>query len=162
MEKVCPIVNTLFACFNCTSQTLPPLKLCENAHLACPPCYKYLPHCTCGQQFMKETHCVVDSFAFALKMSCKYRESYGSGDEGRQSPENDECQTRWFSVQDITEHYRSQCTMNVFACPIRGCSHCDRVDTIVEHYEGPAHGPIDKLEPDDPEWPYQISFRISS
>lgn len=162
MEKVCPIVDTLVACFNCASQTLPPLKLCGNAHVACSPCYQYLPNCTCGQQFTKGPHSAVDSVASVMKMSCKYREGSGGGDDGRRSSENDECQTRWFTVQDITEHYRSRCTRNAFTCPIRDCGHRDRIDTIVEHYEGSTHGPIDKLEPNDPNWPYQISFRIYS
>lgn len=160
MDRLCSILDKLVECFTCASQTLPPFKLCLDAHMVCTPCFKYLPHCICGQQFADGPHSAIDWMASAMKLRCKYRDGGGGKRRGRWRPSEDVCQTRWFAMQDLNGHYSSECTRNAFQCPIEGCGHSSRIDTVVEHYEGDAHGPIEELVPNNLDWPYQISFQI--
>lgn len=157
MNRLCPVMDELVECHTCGSQTLPPIKLCVSAHVTCSPCFEYLSRCCCGGTFAYGPHTVVNWLASAMKLKCKYYRN------GRQpSPGEDLCRNRWFTMQDISHHYRNECTRNAFRCPIKNCSHYGRIDTIVEHYESAAHMPIEVLKPNNPHRPNRIVFRISS
>lgn len=173
MELLCPEIDRLVSCFSCGAQALPPYRLCLEAHVGCPPCAKYLPQCACGFRFSTGPHSTFDWLVSAMKLRCKYAGSHnervisgdggnGEYDNGNGSGEGDEdCENRWFSVQELQEHYRTSCTKNSYMCPLTGCSHVARVDTIVDHYEA-VHGPFEELTSDDVQRPYEVTFTIPS
>lgn len=70
----------------------------------------------------------------------------------------DDCEHRWYDIQELREHYRDKCKWNAFTCPMDGCGHMGRVDTAAEHYET-AHGPCIEMTPADDE-KYEVTFKI--
>lgn len=176
MEYLCPQIDQLVACYTCGAQALPPYRLCLEAHVGCPPCAKYLPRCACGFEFTAGPHSTFDWLVSAMKLKCKYsnndehgseggsgvRESDGSSGETTSGGGNgDDCKDQWFEVQELKEHYRTGCTKNSYTCPLNGCGHIARVDTILDHYEA-AHGPFVELTPNNTLRPYEVTFEISA
>lgn len=148
MEHLCPEIHRLVACFTCGSQTLPPYRLCVEAHVGCPPCIKYLSRCACGCHFLRRSNTTFNWLVSAIKLQCKYRVNYVDDDRRLSIPGQVDCTNRWFSVQELRDHYLTSCAKNVFTCPLQNCGRVDRVDTITDHYEK-AHGPFESLSPSD-------------
>lgn len=164
MERLCPQIDQLVSCYTCGDQTLPPYRLCANAHVCCPPCVQHLPRCRCGHQFTCDPQTSFDWLVLAMKLRCKHRGTpagVGGGDEVVGDGTTGCNDQRWYGVQELREHYRSGCARNAFTCPLTGCGHVARVETIVEHYET-AHGPIEELKPADRQRPYEVTLKIPS
>lgn len=168
MDYLCPQINRLVSCYTCGVQALPPYRLCLEAHVGCPPCVKYLSRCSCGYRFTTGSHITFDWLVSAMKLKCKYggngERANGSSSSSVERTKSDgnggeDCVNRWFDVKELQEHYRTGCTKNTYTCPLTGCGHVDRVDTIVDHYEA-AHGPFVALTPDNPQRPYEVTFMI--
>lgn len=168
MEYLCPDIDRLVACHTCGKQTLPPLRLCVNGHVGCPMCVRYLRRCRCSYRFTFGRNSIIDKLITAMQLRCKYRKSAGGcGDRGGGDggggggDEDDACENRWFDIEELRDHYRSGCANNRFPCPLSGCGHLARVETVVEHYES-AHGPVEELKPTDRWNSNEITFRIPS
>lgn len=73
----------------------------------------------------------------------------------------DSCANTWYGIpEQLSEHYRNHCRNNVFKCPLHGCEHVARVETIADHYEM-VHGPFDTLTPDNQDQQtYTVTFKI--
>lgn len=97
-----------------------------------------------------------------MALRCKYRPEPDDPQRAGILDAND-CghENRWFSVKELTEHYRSGCAYNLFTCPLNDCGHVAHVETAAEHYET-AHGPLEKLEPRNPRRCYEITLKIPS
>ncbi|XP_026819133.1 uncharacterized protein LOC113557778 [Rhopalosiphum maidis] len=148
MEHLCPEINRLVSCFTCGSQTLPPYRLCVDAHVGCPPCTKYLSRCACGCRFLRRSNTTFDWLVSAMKLQCKYRTNYLNDGRCLSKPGQVDCSNKWFSVQELRDHYQTGCVRNLFTCPVQDCGYVARVDTITNHYET-AHGPFELLSPSD-------------
>jgi len=149
MDFVCPEIERLVSCYTCGDQSLPPYQLCVDAHVACPPCIKYQSRCACGCVFLKMPNTTLDWLVSAMKLRCKYGAN-GCVGRGQRStvPGQVDCANRWYTVQELRDHYRTGCARNIFVCPLQNCGHAARVDTITEHYDE-AHGPFLPLSPND-------------
>ncbi|XP_025202980.1 uncharacterized protein LOC112600050 [Melanaphis sacchari] len=148
MEHLCPEINQLVSCFMCGSQTLPPYRLCAEAHVGCPPCIKYLSRCACGCRFLRRSNMTFDWLISALKLQCKYRSNCVYGGRRLIIPGQVDCTNKWFSVQELSNHYLTGCMRNFFTCPMQNCGYVARVDTITDHYDK-IHGPFELLSPSD-------------
>ncbi|XP_025422645.1 uncharacterized protein LOC112692248 [Sipha flava] len=158
MDVVCPEIDRLTSCRTCGAQSLPPFRLCVAAHVACVPCAAYMSRCACGQPFAPGPHCTLDWLARALRHGCKYTAPGPAPSLSRLHCRSRRPHRR-YSVRELREHYRTGCALNGFVCPLIGCGHVARVDTIVEHYEA-AHGPYERLMSADPLNPNRITFKI--
>ncbi|XP_026804994.1 uncharacterized protein LOC113548347 [Rhopalosiphum maidis] len=157
MEHLCPQIEQLVSCFTCGSQTLPPYRFCVQAHIGCPPCTKYMSLCACGLHFLKSSNITFDWLVSAMKLRCKYR-----ANEVNNVSEQVDCSNRWYTVQELRDHYLTSCARNSFTCPLQDCGHVARIDTITDHYET-AHGPLESLSFDDYEQgPKCIVFKLSA
>lgn len=162
MQYLCPDIDSLVSCRTCGVQSLPPYRLCLDGHVGCPPCVRYAKQCLCGHRFAAGPHFTFDWLVSALKLRCKYRKSTGDGRCGGSvgGGDDDDCEYRWYEVQELRDHYRTACAKNQFMCPIPGCGHVTRLDTVNEHYES-VHGPVDELTPGN--WKSRsVTFKLSS
>lgn len=170
MEYLCPSVDRLIECHTCGLQSLPPYQLCVDGHVGCQTCIVYRRRCRCGYRFTGTPQIVFDGLVSALKLRCKYRKPSGESGPtvdhrsrtGRGDDEYDAaCENRWFDVDELRKHYRTDCPNNRYACPLPGCGHVARVDTVVEHYET-THGPVTEHKPDPGNPDGIVTFRIPS
>ncbi|XP_025199249.1 uncharacterized protein LOC112597418 [Melanaphis sacchari] len=159
MEHLCPQIEQLVSCFTCSSQTLPPYRLCAKAHVGCPSCIKYMSLCACGSHFLKSPNTIFDWVVSAMKLQCKYRANDVDDDVGSSGPEQVDCADRWFTVQELRDHYLTGCTKNLFTCPLQNCGHVARVDTITDHYET-VHGPFEPLSFNNQQAPKCAIFKL--
>lgn len=163
MELVCPNIDDLVTCYTCKDQAMPPFRLCLNTHVTCSTCPKYLHRCVCGESFSQGPHTSYDCLIAAMKLKCKYRlepERAGSAAKRGIAPlAGGCCPSKWYTVKELSDHYRGECTRNTFVCQLKGCGHICHVETITEHYES-AHGPFEPIVPTDPAYPNTVSVCV--
>lgn len=147
MELLCPDVGGLSTCYSCNDQCPPPYRLCLVGHLACVPCATFRRRCECGKGFAIGPHLSYDWLLSAMDHRCKYRVAAAWRDLPVAGDADGGCPDRWYTVQQLRDHYRGSCSRNTFACPVVGCGHACRIDTATEHYES-AHGPFEMGRPD--------------